>query len=148
SISRPANLPEHLKSETLISKAADVQTAQMAAEAPKQKAAEESPLFVEKKEGDTAEVGFRKMMRRVRLEDLIQLECMNCKSTLLEIANDQLHGRIYIKRGEIVHAIADNVSSVAALQRLLALRGGEFSLKATEPAERRTIHGQWMQLLM
>jgi len=95
-----------------------------------------------------AEVGFRGVMRRVGLEDLIQLECMNCKSTMLEISNQKLRGRIYIERGEIIHAEADGLTGEPALHKLLALRGGEFSLKALQHPERRTINSQWMQLLM
>jgi hypothetical protein len=103
----------------------------------------------EKGEAETGtEVGFRGVMRRVGLEDLIQLECMNCKSTLLEISNDKMRGWIYIERGEIIHADADGLTGEPALYRLLALRGGQFSLKSLESPERRTIHGQWMQLLM
>jgi hypothetical protein len=105
-------------------------------------------LSIEERQEEATEVGFRGVMRKVGLEDLIQLECMNCKSTLLEIKNDKVRGRIYIERGEIVHAVASGLTGEPALQKLLALRGGEFSLKAAEPAERRTIHNQWMQLLM
>jgi len=102
----------------------------------------------ERQDGEATEVGFRGVMRKVGLEDLIQLECMNCKSTLLEIKNDKVRGRIYIERGEIVHAVASGLTGEPALQKLLALRAGEFSLKASEQPERRTIHNQWMQLLM
>src|SRR6267142_2740352 len=56
-----------------------------------------------------ADVGFRGVMRKVGLEDLIQLECMNCKSTLLEISNGKTRGRIYIERVEIIHADADGL---------------------------------------
>jgi hypothetical protein len=84
----------------------------------------------------------------VGLEDLIQLECMNCKSTLLEVSNGKMRGRIYIERGEIVHADADGLIGEPALYKVLALRGGQFSLKSLEQPERRTIQGQWMQLLM
>jgi len=99
-------------------------------------------------ERQETEVGFRGVMRKVGLEDLIQLECMNCKSTLLEIKNDKLRGRIYIERGEIIHAVASGLTGEPALHKLLALKGGEFSLKTAEQPERRTIHNQWMQLLM
>src|ERR1051326_8625897 len=109
----------------------------------------EEVVVAERKEYETgAEPGFRGVMRRVGLEDLIQLECMNSKSTLLDIANEKLRGRIYIERGEIIHAVAGKLSGESALHKLLALRGGEFSLKPLEQPERRTIHGQWMQLLM
>jgi len=95
-----------------------------------------------------ADVGFRGVMRKVGLEDLIQLECMNCKSTLLEISNGKTRGRIYIERVEIIHADADGLIGESALYKVLAFRGGQFSLKALDQPERRTIHGQWMQLLM
>ncbi len=95
-----------------------------------------------------ADVGFRGIMRKVGLEDLIQLECMNCKSTLLEISNGKMRGRIYIERGEIIHADADGLIGEPALYKVLALRGGQFSIKGLQSPERRTIHGQWMQLLM
>jgi hypothetical protein len=113
----------------------------------KQKPAIEEILIAERKEGE-AEVGFRGVMRKVGLEDLIQLECMNCKSTLLEITNAKLNGRIYIERGEIIHANAGSLTGEPAFRKLLGLRGGEFSLKVLDQPERRTIHGQWMQLLM
>src|ERR1051326_4013216 len=109
----------------------------------------EEVVVAERKEYETgAEPGFRGVMRRVGLEDLIQLECMNSKSTLLDIANEKLRGRIYIERGEIIPAVAGKLSGESALHKLLALRGGKFSLKPLEQPERRTIHGQWMQLLM
>jgi Domain of unknown function (DUF4388)/Concanavalin A-like lectin/glucanases superfamily len=103
----------------------------------------------EAQEGETdPDIGFRGIMRKVGLEDLIQLECMNCKSTLLEISNGKIRGRIYIERGEIIHADADGLIGEPALYKVLALRGGQFSLKGLEQPERRTIQGQWMQLLM
>lgn len=108
----------------------------------------EEIVLAEKDAEMAAEPGFRGVLRKVGLEDLIQLECMNCKSTLLEITNEKLRGRIYIERGEIIHAVAGILSGESALHRLLALRGGEFSLKALEQPEHRTIHAQWMQLLM
>jgi len=115
----------------------------------KKKIAYEEVGVDEAQEGETEpDVGFRGVMRKVGLEDLIQLECMNCKSTLLEISNGKMRGRIYIERGEIIHADADGLIGESALYKVLALRGGQFSLKALERPERRTIQGQWMQLLM
>jgi hypothetical protein len=115
----------------------------------RKKAALEEVGVEDAQDGETdAGVGFRGIMRKVGLEDLIQLECMNCKSTLLEISNGKMRGRIYIERGEIVHADADGLIGESALYKVLALRGGQFSLKALEKPERRTIQGQWMQLLM
>lgn len=148
----------HNAVDSLISQATEYQSRVPQPHSPKpsssttqlrKRAAIEEIVIAEKKESDSAaEDGFRGVMRRVGLEDLIQLECMNCKSTLLEIMNEKLRGRIYIERGEIIHAVAGGLCGEPALYKLLALRGGEFSLKTLEPPERRTIHGQWMQLLM
>jgi hypothetical protein len=136
--------------DSLISQANDYQPQHRSGTTQfKKKLSVEETVTMENSEGETgADVGFQGVIRRVGLEDLIQLECMNCKSTLLEIKNKKLHGKIYIDSGEIVHAVADGLIGETALYKLLALRGGEFSLKALEKPERRTIRGQWMQLLM
>jgi autotransporter-associated beta strand protein len=95
-----------------------------------------------------AQEGFRGELREVGLQDLIQLECLNGKSSTLEVSNKELRGRIFIQGGEIVHAIAGGLSGREALNRLLSLPGGTFSLKAFERPAERTIHGQWVELLM
>jgi hypothetical protein len=136
--------------DSLISQANEYQPAQSRSSSSTtrfKKKGEIEEMASEKKEGEP-EIGFRGVMRRVGLEDLIQLECMNCKSTILEIANVKLNGRIYIESGAIIHAVAGSLTGEPALYKLLALRGGEFSFKTLEEPERRTIHGQWMQLLM
>jgi hypothetical protein len=137
--------------DSLISQATEYQprTRSSGTTSFKKKIAYEEVGVDEAQEGETEpDVGFRGVMRKVGLEDLIQLECMNCKSTLLEISNGKMRGRIYIERGEIIHADADGLIGESALYKVLALRGGQFSLKALEHPERRTIQGQWMQLLM
>lgn len=136
--------------DSLISQANDYQPAQSRSSGSTtrfKKKPEVEEIASEKKDGEP-EVGFRGVMRRVGLEDLIQMECMNCKSTILEIGNAKLKGRIFIEGGAIIHAVAGSLTGEPALYKLLALRGGEFSFKPLEEPERRTIHGQWMQLLM
>ena len=92
--------------------------------------------------------GFRGMMRRVGLQEVLQLECLGRKSSVLEIFTGRVRGRIFICDGAIVHADSGALQGEVALYGLLALRGGEFNLLPfTEPA-RRTIQGQWESLLM
>jgi len=92
--------------------------------------------------------GFRGMMRRVGLQEVLQLECLGRKSSVLEIFTGRVRGRIFICDGVIVHADSGALQGEVALYGLLALRGGEFNLLPfTEPA-RRTIQGQWESLLM
>jgi CheY-like chemotaxis protein len=92
--------------------------------------------------------GFRGMMRRVGLQEVLQLECLGRKSSVLEIFTGRVRGRIFICDGVIVHADSGALQGEVALYGLLALRGGEFNLLPfTEPV-RRTIQGHWESLLM
>jgi CheY-like chemotaxis protein len=92
--------------------------------------------------------GFRGMMRRVGLHEVLQMECLSRKSSVLEIFTARVRGRIFIHDGSIVHAESGTLQGEVALYGLLALRGGDFNfLTFTEPS-RRTIQGQWESLLM
>lgn len=92
--------------------------------------------------------GFRGIMKRVGLHEVLQFECLGRRSSILEIFTVKVRGRIYILDGTIVHAECGTLQGEVALYSILALRGGEFNLLAfTEPA-RRTIEGSWEMLLM
>ena len=92
--------------------------------------------------------GFRGMMRRVGLQDVLQMECLGAKSSILEIFTGKTRGRIFIRDGVILHAEKGAVQGEVALYSLLALRGGEFNLRPFEEPPARTIEGQWEFLLM
>jgi len=92
--------------------------------------------------------GFRGLLHRVGLQEVLQLECLGRKSSVLEIAAAKARGRIYISDGAIVHAESGALQGEVALFGLLALQGGDFNfLSFTEPP-RRTIEGPWEHLLM
>jgi CheY-like chemotaxis protein len=92
--------------------------------------------------------GFRGMMRRVGLQEVLQLECLGRKSSVLEIFTGKVRGRIFICDGSIVHADSGALQGEVALYGLLALRGGEFNLLPFTEPSRRTIEGQWESLLL
>ena len=94
------------------------------------------------------QTGFQGMLRQVNLQDVIQMECLGRNSSLLEIKDRKLSGRIYIEDGRIIHAVIGGMTGEAALQKLLALAGGAFQLQPFEPPPARTIEGQWEFLLM
>ena len=98
--------------------------------------------------GAQATDGFRGMMRRVGLQEVLQMECLGAKSSRLEIFTGKTRGCIYIKDGTIIHAEKGSVQGEVALYSLLALRGGEFNLRPFEDPPQRTIQGQWEFLLM
>ena len=92
--------------------------------------------------------GFQGMLRRVGLQDVIQMECLGRNSSVLEVYNEHVLGRIYIENGSIIHAAGGELTGERALQRLLALPGGSFELVPFEPPPQNTISGPWEFLLM
>jgi CheY-like chemotaxis protein len=92
--------------------------------------------------------GFQGMLRRVGLQDVIQMECLGRNSSVLEVRNEQMLGRIHIEDGSIIHAAVGGLTGEGALQRLLSLSGGSFELVPFEKPAERTIEGQWESLLM
>jgi CheY-like chemotaxis protein len=98
--------------------------------------------------GWTAREGFHGVLRRVGLQDVIQMECLGRNSSVLEIHNQQVRGRIYIEDGRIVHAVVGDKTGEGAFQKLLGLSSGEFHLQPFEPPPQRTLEGQWEFLLM
>ena len=73
--------------------------------------------------------GFRGLLRTISLTDLIQLECLNARSSVLEISADKQFGRVFIKQGSIIHAQAGSKTGVDAFIRLMHMAGGDFNLK-------------------
>lgn len=96
----------------------------------------------------TPQQGFQGMLRRVGLQDVIQMECLGRNSSVLEVRYEQVHGKIFIEDGSIIHAHGDGLSGEPALQRLLALPGGSFELMPFTAPPERSIEGQWESLLM
>lgn len=92
--------------------------------------------------------GFRGMMRRVGLPEVLQIECLGRKSSVLEISTGRVRGRIYISEGSIIHAESGALQGEAALYGLLALQGGDFNLLIFSEPPHRTISGHWESLLM
>lgn len=96
----------------------------------------------------TPREGFQGMLRKVGLQDVIQMECLGRNSSVLEIHNQQLRGRIYIEDGSIIHAGVGDLIGETALNKLLSLSGGSFQLQPFEAPLQKTIEGQWEFLLM
>ncbi|HLX71044.1 MAG TPA: response regulator, partial [Verrucomicrobiae bacterium] len=92
--------------------------------------------------------GFEGMVRQVGLTEVLQLECLGRKSSVLEIRGTHAGGNIYISEGSIIHAEAGNLVGVPALARLLGLKGGQFKLKPFTQPSQRSVEGQWESLLM
>jgi CheY-like chemotaxis protein len=98
--------------------------------------------------GAVPQTGFRGMMRRVGLQEVLQMECLGRKSSVLEIFAGKTRGRIFIRDGAILHAESGNLQGEVALYSLLALQGGEFNLQPFTEPPRATISGHYEFLLM
>lgn len=94
------------------------------------------------------QIGFRGVMRRVGLPEVLQMECLGRKSSVLEVFTGKVRGRIYIHDGAIVHADSGSMQGEVALYGLLALQGGEFNLLPFTEPPTRTISGHYEFLLM
>lgn len=92
--------------------------------------------------------GFRGVLRQVSLEDVIQMECLNRNSSILEVNAGKWQGNIFIKDGAMVHAQVGERNGEAALNKILSLKGGEFNLKPFVEPPQQSIDGQWEFLLM
>jgi CheY-like chemotaxis protein len=94
------------------------------------------------------EEGFRGVLRRVGLQDVLQMECLSRNSSVLEIKARQVIGLIYIDGGQIIHAEVGERSGEDAFNYLMSLSGGEFNLKPFSEPRQRTISAQWEFLIM
>ena len=92
--------------------------------------------------------GFRGLLHKVSLTDLLQLECLNRRSSILEMSAHNLRGRIYIQQGAIVHAEAGTKIGTDAFIRLMQMPGGDFQLKPYAEPPEQTIATSWEHLLM
>ena len=95
------------------------------------------------------ETGFRGVLRKVSLQDVVQLECLAGNSSILELVAGTQRGLIYIKEGKIVHAESGGRNGVEAFFHLYTLAGGEFHLNAyAEPPQIDIVGYSWEGLMM
>ncbi|MFN7137860.1 MAG: DUF4388 domain-containing protein [Limisphaerales bacterium] len=92
--------------------------------------------------------GFRGLVRIDGLQELLQLECLHRRSSVIEFNSVGEHGRVYIREGEIVHAELGALLGKAALPRILSLEGGEFAVLPLTGPVQQTIHQRWEFLLL
>lgn len=92
--------------------------------------------------------GFRGVLRRVSIQDVLQMECLSRHSAVLEISTREACGHIYIYEGQIVHAEVGQRIGEDAFNYLMGLTGGEFTQRPLSTPPRKTISASWEFLLM
>jgi CheY-like chemotaxis protein len=92
--------------------------------------------------------GFTGVLRRVGLQDVLQMECLARSSVVLAVRAGEEQGAVFVQDGQIVHAELGGRQGEDAFNQLMGLAGGEFELRPwTEPAQ-RSVTGSWEFLLM
>ncbi len=94
------------------------------------------------------EDGFRGVLKRVGLQEIIQLECLSRHSLIMEVKGGSQAGQIFIKEGSIIHAQVGETGGDQAFYRILSFPSGEFSFKPYADPPQVSIEGQWEFLLM
>jgi len=94
------------------------------------------------------EEGFRGVLRRVGLQDVLQMECLARNSSLLKINAGSVHGAVFVKDGQIIHAQCGGRVGEDAFNYLLGLAGGEFDVQPFTAPPNQSISGSWEFLLM
>lgn len=94
------------------------------------------------------ETGFRGVLRRVGLQEVLQLECLSKNSSILEISAQSIRGQVFIQDGEVIHAVAGSKTGESAFFYLFGLKGGDFSLHPFTPPDQITIDKSWESLSM
>ena len=87
------------------------------------------------------------VLGEIGLPSIIQMECMEGKSSILEVRNLQTSGEIFIESGTLIHAEAGKLAGTKALHQLLSLNTGEFRLIPFRDPPQHTLRGSWESLL-
>ena len=95
-----------------------------------------------------AEEGFRGEVRRVGLQDVLQMECLGRKSSVVEVQTANVAGEIFINNGAAIHAQFKNATGTQALFQMLSLKGGSFRINPFSAPPEVTISNSWESLLM
>jgi CheY-like chemotaxis protein len=91
--------------------------------------------------------GFRGVTRQVGLQEVLRMDCLARKSSVVEVFTPDARGLIFISEGELIHAEAGTLQGEAALYGLLGFVDAEFNLRAFTRPARRTITTHWEFLL-
>ncbi|MGB9731584.1 MULTISPECIES: P-loop NTPase [Calditerrivibrio] len=67
-------------------------------------------------------------LETVNLKELIKLTALSNKNALLEITSKDLEGKIYFRKGNVIHAECNNLKGVDAFYEMINTNSGEFTL--------------------
>jgi hypothetical protein len=91
--------------------------------------------------------GFRGVQSK-SLVDLIQLECLSGSSSALKITNGKLEGTIWVKNGELIDAVTQDLAGEEAFKRILSWKTGSFEIHPMDSVRTQTIFTSYQGLLL
>ena len=70
--------------------------------------------------------GFAGTLKNIQINDLIQMCCLSMATISIRVAKDSHQGTIYIKDGDVVHAVCDDTTGEEAFYTVLGWASGRF----------------------
>ena len=92
--------------------------------------------------------GFRGVLRKVGLQDILQLTCLARHSVVLRVRSQFAEGLVYVEDGRIIHAQCGDLTGEEGFNAIMALPRGEFDLQPFAPPPVQSIYQQWEFLVM
>ncbi len=102
-----------------------------------------------KKMEDTEEKqkGFTGDLQDLSLVEVVQMLNLNKKTGILKV-NSRVNGTVYIKNGQLWHAVSDHAEGENAMYELVALDKGTFQFSSQEFEIERNIQNSTMNVIM
>lgn len=92
---------------------------------------------------------FRASLSQLTALDVIQLKCLQGATQIIQFITREGQGKVYIRRGEIIHADTGLAQGMDALQLILQNRsGGEIRELHEMPDIAPTLGGDWQSVLL
>ena len=79
--------------------------------------------------GDQAserDTGFAGTLKNIQIDDLIQMCCLSMATLSIRVARDNHCGIVFIREGEVVHAVCGDIAGEEAFYRILGWARGRF----------------------
>ena len=70
--------------------------------------------------------GFAGTLKNIQINDLIQMCCLSMTTISIRVSKDNHQGTIYIKDGDVVHAVCDDTTGEEAFYMILGWASGRF----------------------
>ncbi len=83
--------------------------------------------------------GFKGVVQELSLVDILQLLAYEKGTAKVDVSSPEGKGGIYVKDGRLVHAVFEETEGHEALDRILSLEGGSFSVRRGETSPKESM---------